>query len=210
MTTPVADPSSDTPKSSNSLVKVLAPVVGIVLLVVGAMFAVRFVATGGATLGSTSNSQGSHAQAADLRVGSVLPDFTLQPFGPGSKDVRASQLPSKVTLINFWATWCDACVLEMPSIVKLRENYKSQGFNVVAISVDQNPDEVLPSALKKLGIDFGVYSDSEAKLADLFQIESIPLTVVIDSNRKILMIEARERDWNAPEIRASIEKWLSG
>jgi hypothetical protein len=51
---------------------------------------------------------------------------------------------------------------------------------------------------------------AEEAVADLFQISAIPLTLVIDKNRRILMIENGERDWNSSEVRALIEKWLAG
>jgi thiol-disulfide isomerase/thioredoxin len=145
---------------------------------------------------------------ADIRVGAVLPDFKLYAFKGDA--VTASSLNSKVSLINFWATWCEACMVEMPSIIKLYNSYKDRGFNVLAVDLDTNPDTVLPRTIQKYGMPFTVYTDHESQLADLFQIQAIPLSIVIDRNRKILMIQNEGLDWNGPEFKAELEKWLAG
>ena len=100
-------------------------------------------------------------------------------------------------------------MIEMPSIVKLRETYRAKGFEVVAINLDEKPTAALPQTMKKLGIDFTVYLDHDQKLADLFRVEAIPLTVILDKDRKVLMIENGEKDWDGAEFRAQLEKWLS-
>jgi thiol-disulfide isomerase/thioredoxin len=145
----------------------------------------------------------------ELREGAVLPDFTLHKF-PSGDEVNASSIDAKVVLVNFWATWCEACVTEMPSIVKLREGFKNQGFEVVAVDMDENPTVVMPKALKAFKIDFPVFMDSDAKLSETFDVRAIPFTVVMDRNRKILMLEAGGRDWNSPEVLSMMRTWLAG
>ena len=144
--------------------------------------------------------------AQEVAVGSVLPDFTLETFQ--GKSIQASQLRSKVTLINFWATWCSACMIEMPSIVKIRGAYHDRGFEVAAVNVDENPETVLPPTLKRLAITFPVFLDPSGHLSELFDVHAIPLTVIMDKNRKVLLMESGEEDWDGPEFRAKLEKWL--
>jgi thiol-disulfide isomerase/thioredoxin len=207
MTTPA-------PSARNRIWKVLAPVGAILVLVVGGLYAVKSqVAKQGGPHGGEATQTGGNAEGqAQMVVGATLPDFRLERFGTtgDAKFIQASQLKSKVTLINFWATWCEACMVEMPSIAKLWDGYKAKGFDVVAVNVDQNPDAVLPRTIQRLKLDFPVYVDKESKLADLFQIQAIPLSVVIDQNRKILMIENGERDWDGTDVHAELEKWLAG
>ena len=116
----------------------------------------------------------------------------------------------KPIVVDFWATWCEACMVEMPSILKLRQEFKPKGFDLVAVNVDENPNAVLPKTLKKLGIDFPVFIDEENKLGDLFQIQAIPLTVIIDKDRKVLYIEGGEKDWYSKEVRELMQGWLGG
>jgi peroxiredoxin len=68
----------------------------------------------------------------------------------------------------------------------------------------------VPPVRRKLGLDFTLYFDQDQKLADLFQISAIPLTLVIDRERRILLIDTGGRDWNSSEVRGLVEKWLAG
>jgi thiol-disulfide isomerase/thioredoxin len=191
MTTP-----SPTPR--NSLIKVLLPVAAILLLVICVLSLIKL------KMGSES---ANTPEPNTIAVGKVIPDFSLVPL-IGEKPVLASSLPSKVTLVNFWATWCEACMVEMPSIIKLRKTYRNQGFDVAAVNVDDHPEAVVPPVMKKLGFDFGVYIDRNQKLSDLFDIHAIPLSFVMDKNLKILFIETGERDWGSDESRKLLEGWL--
>jgi thiol-disulfide isomerase/thioredoxin len=191
MTTPPAS-------QRNSLIKVMVPLVVILVLVVGGLSYVKSQ-MGGKHLETQAQEQ--------LAVGKTLPDFVLKRFGPGS--IKASELKSKVLLINFWATWCEACMVEMPSIIRLRKHYADRGLGVAEINVDDNPDVALPSVLKKLGIDFPVYVDEGQKLSEAFDVHAIPLTVIVDKNFKVVLIESGERNWNGDDVHSDIEKWLA-
>ena len=211
MTTPDPTPGNGVQKSpATGLAKVLVPLAVIIALAVAGLFVIRSQsAKNAAQTSAEPPATGGTPATAEIRVGAVLPDFKLHPF-KGSDEVAASSLKGKISLINFWATWCEACMVEMPSIVKLFQGYKDRGFDVLAINLDTNPETVLPRTIQKYGMGFTVYTDSESKLADIFQIQAIPLSVVIDHNRKILMIENEGLDWNGPDFRAALEKWLAG
>ena len=184
-----------------NLWKTLLPVGVILVLIVVGLKIVQL------QFASRKASPGGASSAVVNETGSVVPDFVLSRFGGGT--VRLSELKSKVTLINFWATWCEACVEEMPSIVKLHNAYKDKGFGVLAVNLDDNPDAVIPKALKQLGIDFPVYIDPDGKLASVFDVHAIPLTAIIDKDRKVLMLLNGGRDWNTKDIQTQVEKWLS-
>lgn len=183
-------------KPTNLLWKVLLPIIAILALITGGLYWVK-----------SQVQPGGGAPQSTAAKSSNLPDFELREFGGKTKKV--SELKAKVILINFWATWCEACMVEMPSIVALRKNYLSKGLDVVAINVDENPETVLPKTLPKLGIDFPVYVDPEGKIADLLDLRAIPLTVIIDSERKILFSQNGEYDWNSAEFRARVDGWLA-
>jgi thiol-disulfide isomerase/thioredoxin len=134
-----------TPDASvrKSLTKVLAPILIIVVAVFGAVYAMK-----AKTPEKSQDFANPSAPTAPADVGTVLPDFQLTPIGDG-KSAKLSDFHSKVTLVNFWATWCEACMEEMPSLVQLREAYKDKGFEVVGINLDQNASSVVPHALKQ-------------------------------------------------------------
>lgn len=181
--------------------KVLIPLAVILVLVVGALAVVKSQVT---------KSQGDGAGVA-IAPGSVIPDLTLHKF-PSGEITLSEQLANsgaKVLLVNFWATWCEACMIEMPSIMSLRNRFKDRGFDVAAVTVDENPGSVVPRVLERLKIDLPVYIDSDQKLSDLFDVHAIPLTVILDKDRKILHVEAGERDWDDDEVRSMVERWLT-
>jgi thiol-disulfide isomerase/thioredoxin len=187
-------------QSAPKFLKILIPVAVILVAVIGGLTLVK------SRVASDTATRAGEGGNAELAVGSVLPDFSLDTLE--AKKLPVSSLKGKVFLINFWATWCEACMVEMPSIVALRQRYKDKGLEVVAVNVDENPEAVVPKAIRDLKIDFPVYRDSESKLADLFDVRAIPLTVVINHDRRVLLIETGERDWNGSEVHKLLDEWL--
>jgi thiol-disulfide isomerase/thioredoxin len=181
-----------------SIRKVLIPI-GIILSMAIAVAAI--------TARSPFKSGPSQALTGPIKVGSVIPDFDLFPYQ--KSETRLSKLGARVTLINFWASWCDACLIEMPGIVKLQSDFKSLGFEVVAINVDEEPDTVLPRLIKKFAFNFPAYIDKEQKLSELFDISALPYSLIIDQNNTVLFMEVGEVDWNSKEIRSQLGQWLS-
>lgn len=143
---------------------------------------------------------------ADVQVGTVMEDFSLTTLDGNQKPLSA--LGHRIVLINFWATWCDACIVEMPSLVALREKYSPRKFEVLAVSVDENPRSVVPRFIEKLNLTFPIYTDSDNTLSDLFDVHAIPHTVILDQNRKVLLVESGERDWNSESVHKLMEEWL--
>ena len=151
----------------------------------------------------------AHGTKVRLEEGTRVPDFQIQRFGGNSEFIPISKVGAKVTLINFWASWCSACLIEMPSIVRLRDKFHARGLEVVALNVDENPQADIPPLLTKLGIHFPVFLDPQGKVSDLFDVREIPLTFVIDRTRTVLYVALGERDWDSKEVNIAMEKWLN-
>jgi len=176
----------------------MAPVAVILALVLAVLFFLQ---------SRLENTGESHA-VAPIAAGSTLPDFQL--YAINKAPVPISSIQSKVILVNFWASWCEACMSEMPSLVNLWGQYKDKGFQVVSVNVDENPELVMPRVAHYLHMRFPLFVDRGQKLSDLFDVHAIPLSVIMDSHRKILYIETGERDWTDPAVKQQLEKWLSG
>lgn len=149
--------------------------------------------------------------AGALKVGQSAPDFHLHRLDGST--LKVSELKSKVVMVNFWATWCAACLIEMPSIEKLYRAYRSKGLEVAAVSVDAEPQNVLPGFLRKLGLDLPVYVDQNQELSELFDVQGIPFTAILEVRNgagglNVLHAETGERDWNATEVREQMNLWL--
>lgn len=117
--------------------------------------------------------------------GLAAPDFTL-PTVDGSKQVKLSDLRGKAVLLNFWATWCGPCKLEIPWFIELQKEYASQGLVIVGVSMDDNPQKDVPPFAKEMNIDYPMLAGTE-KVADLYGgVEGLPITFYIDRNGKIV------------------------
>ncbi len=175
--------------------KVLLPVIGILLAAWAALTILKRMGGG----------EGSHPHAA-LEVGTPIPDLDLVDFRGTAR--KLSSIGAKVILINFWATWCEACIVEMPSLIRLRNQFKGSGFELVLINLDENPQAVVPPVAQKLGITFEHYVDADQKISDMFDVHGIPLSLVVGSGRKLLLAFPGERDWDAPPVHEQLTAWL--
>lgn len=179
-----------------SIWKILLPVLFLIVIVVGALsFMKTFVIKTG-----QSHNHGTAIQ------GATLPDFTLKQVD--GNETKTSLLKGRITLLNFWASWCEACMEEMPSLLALRKAYLQKGLEVVLVNLDENAKEVVPKTLKKLGIDFPIYVDADQKLSELFNVQAVPLTVIISSGRVILWREDGSKNWDGADVHTKIEGWL--
>jgi len=130
-------------------------------------------------------------------------DFSLKDLK--GKNYKLSDFKGKVILLNFWATWCPPCRYEMPLLDKLYKEYKKMGFEVVAVSLDSNPNNVT-DYLKNNSVSFTILYDKEGKVGYTYQIVAIPTSFLIDRNfviRKIYLGILPERDF-----KKELEKWL--
>jgi thiol-disulfide isomerase/thioredoxin len=147
-----------------------------------------------------------HPSALVMKVGHTVPQFDLLSL-TGEKTSLHS-VSKKVTLLNFWATWCPPCLNEIPSLVRLQEKYLDKGVQIVFINVEQDAPSIAPPVLKDLGFEKTSYHDPDQKIADLFNVTGLPLTVILDSNQKILLIEAGDRQWDHPDVFEQFDLWL--
>lgn len=189
------DPTS-LPETSKK--KIFLPIIIILVLIVGALMAIK---------ASVQKEARLNTQPVELVEGAELPDVELTRLD-GTK-TKMSELPHKVVMINFWATWCEACIEEMPSIVALREKFQKQGFEVLGVNVDENPQQAAPPMTKKMNMNFPILTDKSNALAEMFDVHAIPLTVVVSKDRKILYVESGGRDWNSEDIQQMVTQWVA-
>jgi thiol-disulfide isomerase/thioredoxin len=141
-------------------------------------------------------------------VEKIIPkDLKLQNF-PTKETVTLAKFENKAILINFWASWCEACMAEMPSIQKLYDTLKSDGFIVVSVNVDDNPDKVIPPIVDKMHLSFPIFTDRDGELSKYFDVMAIPFSVMIGKDSKVVWSEAGERDWASDSVIMEIRKIL--
>ena len=185
----------------NPLWKVILPVVALIAVAVGVVSLMQQKLDRDAPAHDGDG-------AEEIVEGNTLPEFELETLD--GRRLKPEQLGAKVILVNFWATWCEACLVEMPSLQKLYTEFKPQGLEIAAVNLDEETGEFIPQALEKLGGRFPIFRDPGQKLSEILDIHAIPITIIIDRNRKVLMIHDGERDWAKDDIRQTMRKWLEG
>jgi peroxiredoxin len=136
-------------------------------------------------------------QALDTRL--PAPDFALSDLD--GNNYRLADLRGKVVMINFWATWCPPCRGELPSLQRLWRQYQDEEFLLLAISVDENPDE-LSRFVEQFGkgLTFPILTDPSLSAARYWPLKGLPATFVIDKRGKVTHIVHGPRQWDSPVI----------
>jgi peroxiredoxin len=140
----------------------------------------------------------------DLR-GKLAPGFTLQT--PDGKAVSLADYKGKAVLINFWATWCAPCKVEMPWLIDLQKQYAAQGFTVLGVSEDDPPYASVAEFAKKAGVNYPVVVASDAVNRAYGNVDGLPTSYYIGRDGKIVAETAGliSKD----DIEANIKKILA-
>jgi peroxiredoxin len=119
---------------------------------------------------------------AGLETGSQAPQFELE--ASDGTMVRLDEYLGEVVLLNFWATWCAPCRIEMPLLQSTFESYEDQGFVVLGIDFDESAD-LVASFGEELGLSFPLLIDPGGKVQQLYKVRGYPTTVVLDRQGRI-------------------------
>jgi len=129
-------------------------------------------------LGTCTFSTASYA----VSTGQISPDFTLS--SSTKQNTRLAELRGQVIMLNFWATWCNPCRVEIPHLQKLYAQYQDIGFTILGVSIDNNKIKAAKMA-KDLGAKFPILFDNKQKVSKLYSIKTMPFTILIDRDGKV-------------------------
>jgi cytochrome c biogenesis protein CcmG/thiol:disulfide interchange protein DsbE len=145
----------------------------------GAFMAIAMV---GALAACSSSSQ-MRAAATGGKERKTAPDFALTDSSGAT--VRLSDYAGKVVLLNFWATWCGPCKVEIPWFIEFERRYKDQGFAVLGVSMDEDGWKAVKPFAKEERMNYRVMLGNE-RVAQLYGgIDSLPTTFIIGRNGEI-------------------------
>ncbi len=112
------------------------------------------------------------------------PDFTLESLD--GKSMRLSDLRGKAVLLNFWATWCGPCKIEMPWFVELQNQYGAQGLQIVGVAMDDSSKEDIAKFTKEMGVNYPVLLGKEAVGEEYGGVPALPESFFIGRDGKIV------------------------
>jgi thiol-disulfide isomerase/thioredoxin len=135
----------------------------------------------------------------------IAPDFTLESLD--GTNVKLSDLRGKAVLLNFWATWCGPCKIEMPWFVELQNEYGSQGLQIVGVAMDDSGKDEIAKFAKEMGVNYPVLLGKEAVGDEYGGVPALPESFFISRDGKIVdkIIGLRGK----ADIEESVRKALS-
>jgi peroxiredoxin len=135
-----------------------------------------------------------------LKIPHVTRPVEIQLKDVNGNTVRMSDFRGKIVFLNFWATWCPTCVVEMPSMERLHRGLKDKDFVMVAINL-QESDAQVKAFFEKKKLSFTALLDSNGEVATGFAVNALPTTFVLDKAGRIVGTALGPREWDS---RASI------
>lgn len=127
---------------------------------------------GGAKLVATDN------------IGKQAPDFELSTLD--GKPVKLSDYKGRPVLINFWATWCGPCKIEMPWFIDLKKQYASQGFEIIGIAMEDTENATIDEFVKKMGVNYLILKGKNAVGDAYGGVQGLPASFYVDREGKIV------------------------
>jgi peroxiredoxin len=148
----------------------------------------------------------------EVRVGTQAPGFNAVDVINSDTELKTlSDYRGQVILLNIWATWCDPCKKEMPSMEALHRDLKDRGLAVVAVSVDDvNREATIRQFVKDYDLTFDVLYDRAELFRAVYRYTGVPETYIIDREGVIRRKWIGEDDWSSPANRRFIEGLLGG
>jgi peroxiredoxin len=131
-----------------------------------------------------------------VEVGSSAPAFEATDLKTGQKTTLAD-FRGQVVLLNVWATWCEPCKIEMPSMEQLERELGPRGLKIVAVSIDEGGPDVVRQFVRDYSLTFRVLHDPSRHIERVYQTTGVPESFVINRQGKIVKKVIGAADWDA-------------
>lgn len=119
-----------------------------------------------------------------------------------------ADLAGKVAIVNFWATWCEPCVEEMPSMQRLREKLRGAPFEILAVNHQEGVPRIR-GFLQKVPVDFPIVRDTDGAVARAWKVRVFPTSFVLDASGNIRFWLVGSIDWSAPAVEKTLRELMA-
>jgi thiol-disulfide isomerase/thioredoxin len=130
---------------------------------------------------------GANGSAQGQLIGNQAPDFELATLD--GKSIKLSDLRGKAVLLNFWATYCGPCKIEMPWFVELQKEYGPQGFQIIGVAMDDASTEDIAKFAKDMGVNYPILLGKDSVADSYGGVSVLPTTFFVDRDGKIIARE---------------------
>jgi thiol-disulfide isomerase/thioredoxin len=118
------------------------------------------------------------------------------------------QYKGKVVVVNLWATWCPPCVRELPALDRLNQTLNAQHFALLPISIDAEAVTIVQPFLESLGLGrFNSYFDPQQQLRDVFPLDTIPATFILNEQGELVAYVRSYVDWDDSNVVTFLEQF---
>lgn len=149
----------------------------------------------------------SEVAAAKIKEGSPFPSMALPKLG-AKGTIDLAKLKGKVVVVDFWASWCEPCKLELPALDALYKKHRAKGLVIIGVNMDETPAEAR-TFLKERPVQFPHVYDGEKKaLADKLELDKMPTSFILDRSGKIVVRHEAFRPGDEKKIETTILKLL--
>lgn len=124
------------------------------------------------------------------------------------RKVALGGLRGRVVVINYWATWCEPCIDEMPSLQRLREKMQGRPFEVLAVNYGESSERV-SRFVAKMKLTMPVLLDPYKNSVEAWKVRGLPMTFIVDAKGEVRYWSFGERDWSRGEALQLVERLLS-
>lgn len=142
-----------------------------------------------------------------VEVGSRAPRFNAIDLRTGDS-VGLDQFRGQVVLVNVWATWCEPCRREMPSMQQLHEAF-GDSVKILAVSIDEADPQVVKDFYGEYKLTFPMFQDRSRAIERIYQTTGVPESFVLNRQGRIVKKLIGEQDWSSPANRELFARLLA-
>lgn len=147
---------------------------------------------------ASANESGlGRVQLVTVAIGEPAPTFRLRDLGGNAVSLESYR--GTVVMVNFWATWCGPCRVEMPAMESLYRTFARRDFEILAVSTDPQGAAVTKPFRQEMDLSFPILHDADYQVGLIYGARSLPMTFIVDRQGILRQRIFGARDWASPE-----------